>query len=228
MTEETQPAEQVDPQLLAQTLRAEQNAAMMADTFIPLDSHDNYPDELQAPAINDFKPIPRPNQENPDGPIKMTYYKHPMGSARYGFRSGGEATFVNHLYATSKQEEIDELDSEAHHIGLTKATGMVHAAELTNPELAFKNKIIREYLVKQRAGMLTATDPGRDLGEYVQPRGVGAANTRGAMPADVAMSMVATDAANVAAATGEPQTFAIPGAGNKPNMDAMLAKLRGK
>lgn len=213
--------ETINPALLAETLAAGPHPDLASE--LQMENETDVPTELMTPAINEFKPIPKKGTKLV-GNVKMTYYKHPMGSARYGFRSGKEASFVNHIFATQDPAMIAELDDEAEHIGLLKATGWVNAQELVDPKLAYDNRIIREYLAKQANERAAALNPNNDRGDYAQPRGVGAANTRSAISADAAVSMAAS--ADAAASTGNPQTFEIPGASNKPTMAALLARVK--
>lgn len=160
-----------------------------------------------------------------EGDLQVTYYKHPLGSCRYIFKDGKAANFVNHIYATTDINQIAELDAEAHHIGLLKATGILDPRELTDPLVALRNKFYREFLEDQRLDRLRANNPDNDAGTNLSagPR-VNAAGTKFAITSPEAM---AAAAAGMQATAGNAKTFPLP-AVSSPGMQSLLTKLAAK
>jgi len=154
-----------------------------------------------------------------DGTVDVTYYKGQLGSFRVIFPWGAAANFVKHVYATTDQREIDYLDEEAENIKLLKATGIMDVEELTDPMLAFKNKIIREFLAEQAAQRLRANNPTNDAGDSDQKFRMNSANTSHAID-PAAMMAAAQQAASPEG--GGAQTFA-PG-----NIRQHLADLQAR
>lgn len=182
---------------------------------------ESLPDGLNIPVITErSKRLPQPIEfskppskkhptVSPDGTMDVTYYKGNLPSFRVIFPWGVAANFVKHVYATTDLKEIEYLDDEAENIGLLKATGVMDVEELTNPMVAFKNKIIREFLAEQAQQRAVANNPMNDAG-MSDPKfamaGIGAASTR--MAIDPAAMMAA--AANAAAPEGGgAQTFQV-------------------
>lgn len=158
--------------------------------------------------------------EHQDNLLSVTYYWTPKESCRYVFKNGKVAEFVNHIFPTMDQEQIDELDKEMKVLELKKATGLIEAEELTDPMQAMKNKIIREFLAKQAQRRAIANNPNNTPGDYTTKPGVSAANTRMAISADVAMSAMAS--------ASEPESSGVamfPASSTGPSISALQARV---
>jgi hypothetical protein len=135
--------------------------------------------------------------------VEVTHFRHPIGSCKYVFRNGKVADFVNHVYSTRSQAEINELTEESECLQLVKTTSMHDIEELENPLAAIRAKMRKELLEEIAAGTLKANNPNNDAG-FSTTGPLKASSTLNAVDANAAMS-AALSAQNPG--SGTPATF---------------------
>ena len=98
---------------------------------------------------------------------ELTLFKSRAPTMGYVFKSGKSVHFMEGRYATSAKDEIDELTTEcnnAHPNFYIDNNEKVVDSELVDPMAVLVARIRAE----ERAKLIAATNPGRDMGETDQ------------------------------------------------------------
>lgn len=97
----------------------------------------------------------------------LTVFKSQAPTMGYVFKSGKTVHFVNHIYATAAKDEIEELTTECQNghpnYYIDSEMTQVDSAQL-NPMEVLRAQIRAE----ERAALLAATNPSRDMGQTEQ------------------------------------------------------------
>lgn len=107
---------------------------------------------------------------------ELTVFKSQAPVMGYCFRNGKVIHFVNGIYATSSKEEIAELTTECengHPNYYIDAEQTKIDSEMLDPMAALRARIREE----ERAKLIAATDPTRDMGTTAQGKLEGIANS---------------------------------------------------
>lgn len=107
----------------------------------------------------------------------LTVFKSHAPTMGYVFRTGKLVHFVNHIYATSAEDEIEELTKECKNSHpnyyIDDEMKQVDSSAL-NPMEVLRAQIRAE----ERAALLAATNQGRDMGTTEQGKLEGIANSQ--------------------------------------------------
>lgn len=99
--------------------------------------------------------------------ILLSVFKCTIPSIKYIFKNGKEAAFVQGVFRTAVQSEIDELTNEVSlghpHIFIDPAEQTI-ASDMIDPMAQLRAKIIAEHM----ASLATATNPENDMGSTAQ------------------------------------------------------------
>lgn len=97
----------------------------------------------------------------------LTVFKSQAPTMGYVFKSGKTVHFVNHIYATAAKDEIEEMTAECQNghpnYYIDSEMKEVDSAQL-NPMEVLRAQIRAE----ERAALLAATNPSRDMGQTEQ------------------------------------------------------------
>ena len=97
----------------------------------------------------------------------LTVFKSHAPVMGYVFRTGKLVHFVNHIYATSAEDEIEELTKECKN----GHPNYYIDSEMTQVDSSALNpmEVLRAQIrAEERAALLAATNPNRDMGETNQ------------------------------------------------------------
>lgn len=109
-------------------------------------------------------------------PTELTLFKSRAPVMGYCFRSGKVVHFVNHMYTTTDQDEIDELTKECRkghpNYYIDEAQTTISSVQV-NPMEALREAIRQEEIAKLRA-----YNPNNDFGQTAQGKLEGIANSQ--------------------------------------------------
>lgn len=97
----------------------------------------------------------------------LTVFKSQAPTMGYVFKSGKTVHFINHIYATAAKDEIEELTTECQN----GHPNYYIDAEMTQVDSAALNpmEVLRAQIrAEERAALLAATNPSRDMGTTEQ------------------------------------------------------------
>jgi hypothetical protein len=121
----------------------------------------------------------------------LTLFKSRAPIMGYAFKDGSVVHFINHGYATTNKKHIEELTAECeagHPNYYIDPNETETTTDLIDPMGALRARIREE----ERAKLLTATDPSRDMGATDQSGKLqGIANSQSVMGAIAASNGVA-------------------------------------